>query len=49
MSSTELNTDDMSVYHPHDLLIAQFFPDEDIFYGLRLNNVLSIVPKCTYS
>ena len=30
MSSTELNTDDMSVYHPHDLLIAQFFPDEDI-------------------
>ncbi|KAL1799431.1 hypothetical protein ACET3X_003468 [Alternaria dauci] len=30
MSSTEPNADDMSKYHPHDLLIAKFFPDEDI-------------------
>ena len=30
MSSKEQYDEDMSVYHPHDLLIAKSFPDEDL-------------------
>ena len=30
MSSKEQYDEDMSIHHPHDLLIAKFFPDEDL-------------------